>query len=104
MESRVVSSTRVDFIDAMFTTLGRCGIHLLIAATVLCAHASAQSVISVHAGLVHFSEGVVSIDDRMVTPVTGRFPEIPEGSLFSTEDGRAEILLGPDVFLWLDRN
>ena len=70
----------------------------------LCIRASAQSVISAHSGLIHFFEGAISIDGRAVPPISGRFAEIPEGSLLNTSDGKAEILLGPETFLWLGPN
>ena len=69
--------------------------------TLLCIRASAQSVISTHSGLVHFFEGAISIDGRAVPPINGRFPEVPEGALLHTNEGNAEILLGPEIFLWL---
>ena len=72
--------------------------------TLLCIRASAQSVISTHSGLVHFFEGAISIDGRAVPPINGRFPEVPEGALLHTNEGNAEILLGPEIFLWLGRN
>jgi hypothetical protein len=72
--------------------------------TLVCMRTSAQSVISTHSGLVHFSEGTVSIDGRTVFPINGRFPEIREGSLLDTNEGKVEILLAPEVFLWLSQN
>lgn len=69
-----------------------------------CVRASAQSVISAHSGLVNVFEGDISIDGRPVPEINGRFPEIPQGSLLTTNDGRAEILLAPEVFLWLGRH
>jgi hypothetical protein len=71
--------------------------------TLLCIRASAQSVISAHSGLVHFFDGAISIDGRAVSPMNGRFPEVPEGALLHTDEGKAEILLGPEIFLWLGR-
>src|SRR4029077_14104819 len=70
----------------------------------LCIRASAQSVISAHSGLIHFFEGAISIDGRAVPPINGRYAEIPEGSLLNTNDGKAEILLGPETLLWLGPN
>ena len=70
----------------------------------LCIRASAQSVISAHSGLIHFFEGAISIDGRAVPPINGRFAEIPEGALLNTNEGKAEILLGPETFLWLGPN
>jgi len=72
--------------------------------TLLCIRASAQSVISAHAGLIHFFEGAISVDGRAVPAINGRFAEIPEGSLLNTNEGKAEILLGPVTILWLGPN
>lgn len=73
--------------------------------SLLCIRASAQSIISTRAGLVYFAEGGVAIDGRSITPIKSRFPEIPDGSLLTTDaTARAEILLGPEVFLWLGPN
>ncbi len=72
--------------------------------TLLCIRASAQSVISTHSGLLQFFEGAISIDGRTVPPIKGRFPEIPESSVLNTNEGKAEILLDPEVFVWLDQN
>jgi hypothetical protein len=76
---------------------------LVSAVTLVCIRASAQSVISTHSGLVHFFEGAISIDGRAAPPINGRFPEVPEGALLQTNEGKAEILLGPEIFLWLGR-
>src|ERR1700730_18362410 len=74
---------------------------LISTSTLLCIPAWGQSVISTHSGLVHFCEGAISIDGRAVAPINGRFPEVPEGALLHTNEGKAEILLGPEIFLWL---
>jgi hypothetical protein len=77
---------------------------LLSTLVLLCVQISGQSVISVHSGLIHFSEGLVFIDDRPLAPSYGRFPEIGENSVLRTEKGRAEILLTPGVFLRIGEN
>ncbi len=64
----------------------------------------AQPVISAHAGLVHQFDGSVLIDGQPLTRTKGRFSEIPEGSLLTTREGKAEILLVPGVMLWLGSN
>jgi hypothetical protein len=69
-----------------------------------CLHVSGQLVVSVHSGVVHFSEGSVFIDDRPLELKLGTFPSIKEGSTLRTEEGRAEVLLTPGVFLRLDEN
>jgi hypothetical protein len=61
--------------------------------------ASAQNVISARAGLVHYSEGKVLLSDKEVNPKVGEFPEMKEGEILRTEDGRAEVLLTPGVVL-----
>jgi hypothetical protein len=61
--------------------------------------AAAQSVVSAHAGVVHYFEGAVSIAGAPLQAQFGRFPEIPEGAELRTTEGRAEVLLGPGVIL-----
>jgi hypothetical protein len=58
-----------------------------------------QSVISVYSGVVNYFEGSVLLDNNPVEPKPGRFAEIKPGSEFRVEDGRAEILLTPGVYL-----
>jgi hypothetical protein len=77
---------------------------MLFSLSLLCAQVSAQSVISTHSGLIHFSEGLVFIDDRPLTPSYGRFSEISENSVLRTEQGKAEVLLTPGVFLRMGEN
>lgn len=62
----------------------------------------AQAVVSAHSGVVNFSEGSVLLDDQPLNQQFGAFPAIREGSTLRTEDGRAEILLTPGVFLRID--
>jgi hypothetical protein len=66
--------------------------------------ASAQSVISAHSGLVHFSEGSVFLDDQRLEQKTGKFDQMNNGSELRTHDGRAEVLLTPGTFLRLGAN
>ncbi len=66
--------------------------------------AFAQSVISAHSGLVHYVEGRVLLDGKPVEVKITAFPEIKEGKEFRTEDGRAEVLLNPGVFLRMGEN
>lgn len=61
--------------------------------------ASGQSVISTHSGVVHFFEGTVYLDDQPLQFRLGKFPSIPEGGELRSEQGRAEVLLTPGVFL-----
>jgi hypothetical protein len=69
-----------------------------------CLHVSGQLVVSVHSGVIHFSEGSVFVDDRPLEQKFGTFPSIKEGSTLRTEEGRAEVLLTPGVFLRIDEN
>ena len=66
--------------------------------------AFAQSVISAHSGLIHFSEGAVFLDDQRVEQKTGKFGQMNNGSELRTEEGRAEVLLTPGTFLRVGAN
>lgn len=61
-----------------------------------------QSVISTHSGIVLFSEGAVYLGNEPLTPHVGRFPSVPKGAELRTDEGRAELLLTPTVFLRID--
>jgi len=63
--------------------------------------ALAQSVISAHSGLIHYVEGRVLLDGRPVEVSLTAFPEVKPDMELRTEDGRAEVLLNPGVFLRL---
>lgn len=66
--------------------------------------AFAQMVISAHSGVVQYVEGRAYLDGQPVELKFGHFPDIKQGQEFRTEDGRAEILLTPGVFLRLGEN
>lgn len=66
--------------------------------------ASAQSVISAHSGLIHFSEGSVFLDDQRLEQKAGKFDQMNNGSELRTQDGRAEVLLTPGTFLRVGAN
>jgi FecR protein len=68
------------------------------------AAAFAQTVISAHSGLIHYVEGRVLLDGKPVEVKVTNFPEVKENMELRTEDGRAEILLNPGVFLRLSEN
>jgi hypothetical protein len=61
--------------------------------------AHGQAVISTRAGLVHYFEGAVYVAGQPLESHFGRFASIPEGAELRTEQGRAEVLLTPGVFL-----
>jgi hypothetical protein len=75
------------------------GFSLLVATVALVLPVNGQSVISTHSGLVHFFEGSVYLGDRPLESHPGRFTSVPQGGELRTEDGRAEVLLTPGVFL-----
>ncbi|HXP89017.1 MAG TPA: FecR domain-containing protein [Bryobacteraceae bacterium] len=77
-------------------TLGFSTLAVLIA---LAFPANAQSVISAHSGVIHFFEGSVYLGDRPLASQLGKFSTVPPGAELRTEEGRAEVLLTPGVFL-----
>jgi len=60
---------------------------------------SAQPVISARAGLIQVTDGSVFLDDERLEQKAAKFDQIKEGSELRTQDGRAEVLLTPGVFL-----
>lgn len=64
----------------------------------------AQQAISARSGMIHYVEGDVAINGGAIHPKFAEFPEIKNGELLSTHDGRAEVLLTPGVFLRLAEN
>jgi hypothetical protein len=61
----------------------------------------AQRVVSARSGTVNLTEGLVQLDGRKLESSITRYPEVKEGSVLRTEDGRAEVLLTPGVTLRL---
>jgi hypothetical protein len=59
----------------------------------------AQTVISTHSGVLYFFEGSVSLGGQPLEQKFGKFPDLGEGRELRTEQGRAEVLLTPGVFL-----
>ena len=49
--------------------------------------------------MIHYVEGAVLLDGTAVEPKFGQFPQMRENSVLETAEGRAEVLLGPGVFL-----
>lgn len=83
--------------DARYTLVGA-------ALLAMSAMASAQSVISAKSGLIHYVEGQVTLDGKPIEVKYSQFPEVRENQVLKTEDGRAEVLLNPGVFLRLAEN
>jgi hypothetical protein len=68
-------------------------------AAVAVSMASAQTVISAKSGLIHYVEGRVYVGDQQIETKFGEFPDLKENSQLRTEEGRAEVLLTPGVFV-----
>lgn len=66
--------------------------------------ASAQNAISAKSGMVNYIEGTVLVDGQPVKVKIDNFPQVRNGSELRTEEGRAEVLLGPGVFMRLGEN
>ena len=66
--------------------------------------APAQLVISAQSGLIHYTEGKVFLNDQLIEPKFGEFPQLKENQKLRTEEGRVEVLLTPGVFLRLGEN
>ncbi len=63
--------------------------------------ACAQYVVSARAGTIDYIRGQVSVDGQQVRRTPLQFPMLQKGEVLRTGNGRAEILLGPGVFLRL---
>jgi len=74
---------------------------VVLALTALAAAAAAQQMISAKSGLIHYVEGRVVMDNKAVETKFGQFPHLNEQSQLRTEEGRAEVLLAPGVFMRL---
>jgi len=75
---------------------------LAVAVMLSAQFAYGQYVVSTHAGTIHFTTGDVSVDGAPVTTDSLRFIDLAVGQVLRTAKGRAEILVGPGVFLRLD--
>jgi len=63
-----------------------------------------QAALSAHSGMIHYVEGKVLLDGQPVDPKFGEFPEVKNDQVLQTEEGRAEVLLTPGVFLRVAEN
>src|SRR5690349_14786797 len=61
--------------------------------------ALAQPVIGAKSGVVNIAEGKVYLGDQLLELQPTQFPDIKENTILRTEEGRAEVLLTPGVFL-----
>jgi hypothetical protein len=72
---------------------------VVLAMTISCTHAWGQFIISAKSGLINYVEGLVLLSGEPVVRKSGVRVEMKEGSELRAEDGRAEVLLNPGVFL-----
>lgn len=63
-----------------------------------------QNALSAHSGMIHYVEGRVLLDGQPVEPKATEFPEVGKDQTLATEEGRAEVLLTPGVFLRLSED
>jgi hypothetical protein len=66
--------------------------------------AMAQQTISARPGAVNYVEGTVTLDGRTISPDAIRRTEVGPGQVIQTNQGKAEVLLTPGVFVRLDDN
>jgi hypothetical protein len=66
--------------------------------------ASAQPIISAKSGVIAGVEGKVLINNQEVQPSDTHFPELKEGAVLRTEDGRVELMLPPGFMLRMGEN
>jgi hypothetical protein len=83
---------------------GRLTLGVLAVAAGSVAALAQSAVISARSGLIHYVEGQVYLGDQLVETKFGSFPEVKENQQLKTEEGRAEVLLTPGVFLRLGEN
>jgi len=83
---------------------GRLALGVLAVAAGSMAALAQSAVISARSGLIHYVEGQVYVGDQLVETKFGVFPEVKENQQLRTEEGRAEVLLTPGVFLRLGEN
>jgi hypothetical protein len=66
--------------------------------------ASAQPIISAKSGVIAGVEGNVLLDNQELQQSVTHFPEMKEGSVVSTRDGRVEVMLPPGFMLRMGEN
>src|SRR5580704_13340150 len=66
--------------------------------------AFAQPIISAKSGVIAGVEGKVLINNQEVQPSDTHFPELKEGAVLRTEEGRVELMLPPGFMLRMGEN
>jgi len=84
--------------------LVRLALGVTASAAVAISVASAQTVISAKSGLIHYVEGRAYLGDQQIESKFGEFADLKENAQLRTEEGRAEVLLTPGVFLRVGDN
>ncbi len=64
----------------------------------------AQIIVGAKAGIINCIEGEVFLDGKALSPENNRYLLMQIGQRLATKKGRAEVLLGPDVYLRLGEN
>jgi hypothetical protein len=77
---------------------------IAILAIAVAVSASAQPILSAKSGVIAGVEGKVLIDNQEVQPSVTHFPEVKEGAVLRTEDGRVELMLPPGFMLRMGEN
>jgi len=78
------------------------GVSLVLALAAM--PAGAQMVIGAKSGVINWVEGDAFLADKPYVMQPSQFGEVKETMVFRTEEGRAEVLLPPGVFLRLGEN
>jgi hypothetical protein len=63
-----------------------------------------QRVVSTKAGLIYYLEGDVFLEGKEMALIAGNYPQMQNGQLLRTKQGRAELILAPNIFLRLGEN
>src|SRR5271163_385462 len=80
-------------------------VRLICAGALFCAATLwAQQMISVRSGLVHYTEGSVTVDGKQVENKNSEFSSLLANQELRTGEGRAELLLTPGAFLRVSEN
>jgi len=66
--------------------------------------ASAQPILSAKSGVIAGVEGKVLLDNTELQESVTHFPEMKEGAVLRTEDGRVELMLPPGFMLRMGEN
>lgn len=73
-------------------------------AVVFTAVSLAQDVISARSGMIHYTEGTITLNGKSFARKSTEFPAMKIGEELRSELGRAEVLLTPGVFLRIAEN